>query len=262
MRDDPRLTDPAYLAAIARQREVRESDGVFLIEGVRFVVSAVDRGADVLSIVVCRELLKSPVGQIIARRHARAGRPLCRLDAAAFRELSILGEPQGIAAIVRQRVQHLPPRPGRGLWVAVERIRSPGNLGTMLRTIAASGAAGLIALGDEPDPFDPRCVRASMGALFHVGLTRTRLTELTTWKHRTRARILGTDASARTDYRNARYDGPAVLMVGSERRGLTERQRAMCDDLVRIPMSAGIDSLNVAVATGLVLYEARRASAR
>ena len=257
-RDDPRLTDLAYLEALARQRDVRDADGAYLIEGVRFVVSAFDHGADVLSLVVSRELLRSPVGQMVARRQSRAGLPTCRLSAEQFRALSILGDPQGVAAVVRQRIDRLPRRrSGRALWVCIERMRSPGNLGTIIRTVAASGAAGLIALDDEPDPFDPRCVRASMGAHFRITFARATHAELARWKRRTHATIIGTDAAARTDYRRGRYHGTTVVMVGGERRGLTDPQRAACDQLVRIPMSAGIDSLNVAVATGIVLYEAR-----
>lgn len=172
----------------------------------------------------------------------------------------MLEEPQGIGAPVPARWGsiHAPFRPPRSLWLGVDEIRAPGNLGTMLRTACAAGATGALFLGDGAEPFDPRCVRATMGAVFALPIARAGERDIAAWRRRTGGRVVGADGSTRVDYRDVSYRGPTVLMLGCERRGLSDRQRALCDALVSIPMREGIDSLDVGAAAAVLLYEANR----
>ncbi len=148
----------------------------------------------------------------------------------------------------------------RGLWLAVENVQSPGNLGTMLRTAAAVGVAGVIFSGSA-DPWDTDVVRASMGAVFGLKLVRATPDHLNRWARRTRTRVVGTSASARRPYTDTRWRGPVVVMVGHERHGLSAAQRRTCQETVRIPMACE-GSLNVATAAAVVLFEARRQRSR
>jgi len=243
---------------LLREREVRDAHGLYLVEGVRFVVRALDLGEVPAAMVVCPAVLRSPLGQMVARRWRRRGVPLCKVDEDQLRELSLLDAPQGIAAVLPQRTAPLPSRATRGLWLGVEAIRSPGNLGSIARTAAATGADGLIALGDALDPWSPRLIRASMGAHASLSLHRTDPEAFGRWARAQRVRGLGADAHRGRDYRRCDYRGPTVLMVGAERRGLTPSQRRLCTGLLRIPMRDAVDSLNVANAMSVLLYEAYR----
>jgi TrmH family RNA methyltransferase len=140
----------------------------------------------------------------------------------------------------------------------VSQIRSAGNLGSLLRSSAAAGGAGLILLGKGIDPYDPAIVRGSMGAIFRQTIVRASVAELADWVQRHRLQVVGASPDGELAYHHARYGIPTVLLLGEERRGLDCDQRRLCTHLVRIPMAGGVDSLNVAVAGSLLLYEIRR----
>ena len=165
-----------------------------------------------------------------------------------------------VAAIVRQRIHRLDEIAinEEPYWTALEHVRSLGNYGTLMRTSAAVGATGFILIGDEIDPFDPAVVRATMGALFKQKIVRTNASELLCWARRQKIEVIGASPNGSQDYRHITYKPPIVLMLGGERKGLTDEQRAICARLVRIPMAEGMDSLNVAVAGSLLMYEVFR----
>ncbi len=201
------------------------------------------------------------------------------------------GRASGIGAIVRQRwvtLEELMPRepspqrhpsPQRGegecgatplrgeqarrlnggkgdlCWLVVEQIRSPGNLGSILRTAQACGVGGVIFVGPYCDPFDPDVVRASMGGMFHLPLVRTTRTELGRWVKSRGVQCVGLSPDARALWSEFAARRPMALVVGEEREGLSLGLRALCDTFVRLPMADGVDSINVSVATGVMLYE-------
>jgi len=136
----------------------------------------------------------------------------------------------------------------------LETMRSSGNLGTILRTAEATGGSGLILLGDTIDPYDPATVRATMGSQFRQQFVRTSIHELRDWHVRRHFSLVGTAPAAATDYQEADFRGPTVLLLGDERKGLSQELQALCDGVVRIPM-VGTDSLNVSIAAGVLLYE-------
>jgi TrmH family RNA methyltransferase len=227
------------------------------MEGLRAIVQAFEHDFDIDALIVAPELLESPLGRSLARQGRRAGIPCTEVPAELFRSLSLADEPQGIAAIARQRWEPLSQAsPAAGLcWTALETVQSPGNLGSIVRTSEAVGGAGLILVGGAIDPYDPAVLRASMGALFGQRLVRTRPAEFAAWKRDHGCLLVGTSPGAATDYRAVRYDPPVVLCMGWERQGLSPRLQALCDVMVRIPMVGGSDSLNLAVASGVMLYE-------
>ena len=147
-------------------------------------------------------------------------------------------------------------QPGAGdLWVALDEVADPGNLGTILRTHDAVGGKGVILLGHATDPYDPSAARASMGALFSQCLVRASFEEFSAWKQKLNIPLIGTSDSAQIDYQKIHYPASMVLLMGSERQGLDEAHIRLCDSMVRIPMVGTSDSLNLAVATAVVLYE-------
>jgi len=240
-----------------QRRDERERTGLYYTEGVRFVANAVRYQAHIESILICPPLVKHTYAHDLARKQAEAGTPLFEVTAEVFHSIALGDEPQGIGALVRQKWLSLERAKlgGKLCWLALESVQSPGNLGSILRTSDAVGGAGLILLGDSADPYDPATVRASMGALFSQRFVRTSTAEFARWKAERQWALVGTSPSAEKDYQEASYDSPTVLLVGSERKGLSLELQALCDVIVRIPMVGRADSLNAAVAAGVMLYE-------
>ncbi|MFW5714713.1 MAG: TrmH family RNA methyltransferase, partial [Brevefilum sp.] len=141
------------------------------------------------------------------------------------------------------------------LWIALDAIADPGNLGTIMRTADAVGARGIILLGNSTDPHDPTAVKASMGAIFSLDLVQAEWEPFTRWQSSQNLMMVGTSDSAKNDYQGVAYQRPLILLMGSERHGLSEKMQSACDPMVFIPMAGRSDSLNLAVATAVMLYE-------
>ncbi|MEM7354684.1 MAG: RNA methyltransferase [Acidobacteriota bacterium] len=256
----PRLDVDAVLADIRQlqhRRESRDSRGIHFIEGVRNFVQAVDHGVEIRQLIVSKALLRVGLAQKLVRRARRRGAPCLFVTPEQFRQVSMLSRASGIGAIVRQhwgRLHDVRPRGGL-CWLAVTRVRSPGNLGSLLRTSAAVGGAGLIVISRATDPFDPAVVRGSMGTIFQQRIVRCGHNAFTHWVQRHHCQVVGASPDAEQPFHRTRYRRPMVLLLGEERRGLSPAQRALCGTTVHIPMAAGVDSLNLAVAGGLMLYE-------
>lgn len=240
-----------------RRRKEREVSGQYFVEGIRIVAEAVQIGAPIVQLVVAPSLLISPFAQEIVESQRRSGTPCLEVTADVFKSISTKEHPQGLGAVLRQRWTALADvRHAEELcWVALTDVQDPGNLGTILRTGDAVGSAGVILLGHTTDPYDPEAVRASMGAIFSQQVVRADLEQLSAWKHSSRFCITGTSDAAAQDYQAASYPSPLLLLMGSEQHGLSPEAQALCDSMVRIPMVGRSDSLNLSVATGVILYE-------
>jgi len=240
-----------------RHRQEREQTGLFFIEGIRLVTEAVQLGAHIEALVIAPELLISQFGQEVVRAQQERGTSLIEVTADVFRSLSVKDGPQGIGAVVRQCWDSLDQvrLSDKDYWVALDAAQDPGNIGTIMRTGDAFGSTGLILLGNCADPYDPTALRASMGAIFSQRLVKTSFTDFAHWKQRFNYYVTGTSRAAARDYRKVFYRFPMVLLMGSERVGLSSEQQALCDQMVSIPMVGRSDSLNLAIATGIVLYE-------
>ena len=274
------------------QRKRRQETGLFFAEGIRLAGEAVQTGADVDAIVFAPDLLRSDFGLDTVRRGREDGVEVLEVSAEVFRSLSLKDGPAGIGVVARQRwtaLDEVGVGPGGGNasavaaaaddtaaddtaaddtaaadavaadaalgWVVLENVGNPGNLGSILRTGEAVGTSGVILLGDTADPYDPASVRGSMGAVFSQQIVRTSLEALIQWKHRTGIPMIGTSDAAPADFRSATYAPPLLLCLGGEQHGLSNDALKACDTVVRIPMAGRADSLNLAVAAGVMLYE-------
>ncbi|MGC4043986.1 MAG: RNA methyltransferase [Armatimonas sp.] len=148
--------------------------------------------------------------------------------------------------------------PPDGVYIALDTIRSPGNLGTILRTAESLGTAGLIVVGDTLDPFNPKVVRATMGALFSLHYARTCDSELFAWRRRNGVALVGSSPGAEIDCRRFSWPKRCIVWLGDERKGMSEEHLVSCDAVVKIPMAGQSDSLNVASAAAILLWEATR----
>lgn len=170
-------------------------------------------------------------------------------------ELSAQNNPHEVLAVFRTRYERgVEPS---GTWLALEDIRDPGNLGTILRTAEAAGASGILLAGECCDPYSPESVRASTGSIFASRLAHMPAVKLVDLIKGWPGDSVGTAMAARQDFRTP-YRQPALVVMGSEARGLSPAVSAACSKLVHIPMAKGVESLNVATATALMLYEVRR----
>ncbi len=169
-------------------------------------------------------------------------------------ELSAQNNPHEVLATFRQR--WLPHAGREGLWLALEEIRDPGNLGTILRTADAAGVAGVILVGESCDPYAAECVRASTGSIFAMPMVRMGVEAFGDFVKGAKGPVIGTSGSASKDFRKV-YPANVLLVLGSEARGLSDFVSKACTELVRIPMRQGVESLNVATATALMLYQMR-----
>lgn len=236
-----------------RQKKYRQSEAAFFIEGLRVVATALEMGADVEQIVWCDALLVSDFGRSLLEKP-----PTTELSESVFRSISDRDQPVGIGAIVSKQVAVVSEQfvGEQSVFVALNEISDPGNLGTIIRTVDAAGADGVILVGNTVDPFHPNAIKASMGAVFGVTIAAVDSAEtLVNWAKENEMMIVATSAKGSADYRAATYQRPVLLFMGSEREGLPAPILQQANQTVAIPMRGTASSLNLAVATGILLYE-------
>ncbi|MFC5864045.1 TrmH family RNA methyltransferase [Acidicapsa dinghuensis] len=252
------LRDRQYLRLRSLQTfQGRQRTGNYLIEGIRHLARAVEESAPIEQLFVDPSIFSNRFGQKLVRKLRRAGTPGIRLAPTLYRDLTLAAEPQGVGAVLRQHWSSIDITPIRqeALWLAVESVDQPGNLGTIIRTAEAAGVEGIFLLGPSIDPWDPGCVRATMGSLFAQRLIQCTSRELVNWARSHHVSMIGSSPHGLLDYKTLRSRWPAVLLVGSERHRLSEVLMGASNFLTRIPMCGRADSINAAVATGVLLFE-------
>lgn len=274
--------DPRFLTLRSLQTpQARSRTGLYLIEGIRHLARAVDERAPIQSVFFDPSVLSNRFGRKLVCKLRKSGIPITQLSLQLYRELTLASEPQGIGAVLRQQyfslessssdwvgtagkgTSLLVPKKTKngaalateGFYLAVESIDSPGNLGTIIRTAEAAGVTAIFLLTDADDPWHPAAVRASMGSLFSQKLVKCSYYEFTHWAKSCGVAIVGSSPTGLLDYKASPRRRPAVLLIGNERRGLSGQLIEAADFMVRIPMRGRCDSINVAVAAGILLFE-------
>jgi TrmH family RNA methyltransferase len=174
-------------------------------------------------------------------------------------KISRKDNPQMVMAVFDQMVRNLDDIDPQSadVWVALEQVRDPGNLGTIIRTADAAGIGGVILIGDCVDPFSVETVRATMGSIFALPIVRCTREAFLADRQRWTGSIVGTLLTAAHNHRTADYRRPSLILMGTEQSGLTPELAAICDTNVKIPMRGRADSLNLSVATGIMIYAAQ-----
>ncbi len=242
-------------------RRHRRQESAFVVQGIQPVWQAVEAGADVEVLIVAPDLLRhAGAVDMVARREA-AGVRVARLSAELFGRIADRDAPSGLAAIVRSGPLALADlQAGAGaVFAALHEVANPGNLGTIVRTASAAGASGIILIGPSADPFDPAAVKASMGALFTVPVVpAASAAEFLDWAAARDLTTVATSGRASVSCWDADLRPPLALLLGSEGTGLPADLLAAADLTVAIPMTGTAESLNLAVAAGILLFEVRR----
>jgi TrmH family RNA methyltransferase len=259
-RSNPKIK---LIRQLLTQRGERENSGLFVAEGIRHVGEAVAAHARVEYICYAPDILSSNFALKLVQEQSQLGVPCLAVDADTLSGVASKDNPQGILAVIHKPGLHLDSLTAMNFpWgVALVAPQDPGNIGTILRTIDAVGASGLLLLDDpennqySSDPYHPSSVRASMGSIFWYPVISTVFSDFMRWARANRVKIYGTSAHSAQDYRQIeQYKPPLVILMGSEREGLTAAQSEACDAMLKIPMQGRVTSLNLAVATGLMLY--------
>ncbi|PWH14032.1 MAG: RNA methyltransferase [Anaerolineae bacterium] len=242
-------------ARALRQKKARQESGLFLVEGILHVGEAAEAGWHIETLLYCPERLRSGFGRELVEKLASQNIRCVPISQTAFESFSEKENPQGIAALVHQKHFSLSTFPSFQLAVALVSPQDPGNVGSIFRTIDAAGADGLFLLEGGADPFQPACVRASMGTMFWKPFVQTSFEAFKVWAKKGNFRLVGTSAHATCSLTAFCMDErPTVLLLGSEQKGLSAEQMAICDDVLSLPMRGRASSLNLAVAAGIFLY--------
>lgn len=234
----------------------RGEQNAFVSEGLRHVVEAVRRGWRVRRLVLSQHAGPSPLlREAIEGCRAGGGRVLTVTDELMTR-IARRDNAQSVIAVIEQRwgrLDSVQAAPGV-TWLALEGIRDPGNLGSIVRSADAFGVAGVLLIGNTVDPYSTEAVRASMGSIVNVPLVRVDEAGYLAWHPGWRGRTVGTHLRAADRPESIRRGEPTLLLMGNEQSGLPERIAVTCNHRIRIPMRAGADSLNLAAATAIMLY--------
>ncbi|MGI8774338.1 MAG: TrmH family RNA methyltransferase [Actinomycetota bacterium] len=244
-----------------RHRKYRESEGVFLIEGIAHVRQALDHGADIEQILVAPDLLDSQGAWEVVEARERAGMQVVRLGREAFESITERDHPSGLAATVRSSdrpLTDLVAGPG-DFFVALHDVGNPGNLGSVIRTVDAVGGHGVVIVGDSTDHRHPAAVKASMGTIFTVPTFQTRsLDDLFAWCLMEDVPVMTTSVRGESLLWDTDLSERILFLFGSEAMGLPPEVLARGDTSISLPMKGAASSLNLAVAVGVILYEVAR----
>lgn len=242
-------------------KKFRDQQNAFMAEGLKLVIDALDLGWQIRTLVFAKAGRGNAAVEKVAARTVAAGGTVLEVSEKVLVAITRRDNPQMVVGVFSQKFLALKDIRAQSddVWVALDRVRDPGNLGTVIRTVDAVGARGVILVGDTTDPFSVETVRATMGSIFAVPVVKATTEAFLAWRGGFSGLVAGTHLKGAVDYRSVDFSrGPVLLMMGNEQQGLPDNLAASCDRLLRIPQAGRADSLNLAVATGIMLFEIRR----
>lgn len=244
------------LARSLHRKKVRHRERAILVEGIRAIRTAHGFGVHIRALLIDVSRSSDVAQTELTLLRAAADRALL-VEPSLFEQIADTEHPQPMIAICEMRDQRLPP--DCTFVLAVDGVRDPGNLGTLVRSAAAAGADGVALLPGSVDPYNPKVVRATSGTLFAIPLqTFNSIGDVATNCFLKRPAIVVSDSDGEQIYDEVDWTRPALIVVGGEASGADERVRTYADVLVRIPMAEGIESLNAAVAGSIIAFEVAR----
>ena len=247
------LTNPIVKAVRSlHMRKSRDDTGRFLAEGLKTIIEALDQGHAPRLLLYGPDAARRP----LTLRAIDVAEEAVEVSPAILAKISRRENPQTVLAVFDQKympLETIEPATAR-CWVALQAVRDPGNLGTIIRTADSAGCGGVILIGDCCDPYSVEAVRATMGSIFAVPLVKADAEAFVHWRSRWPGTVVGTLLTAAEDFRTVSYPAPTLLLMGNEQAGLPAELAGLCDVSVKIPMRGRADSLNLAVATGVMIY--------
>lgn len=247
-----------------KNRRDRDEAGLFLIEGYRELKRASDHLIPIRTLLVCPEFFLGSNEKDLIKQIQKTGAEVCICNERVFEKISYRDRPDGLLAIATQMKRSLIDlmpllKPGRDpFFLVAEAIEKPGNLGTLLRSADAVGVDGVIVCDRCTDVYNPNVVRASVGTLFTCPVVEAEGNKTLLWLKEKKIKVVAATPSAKLEFTHADLNGPIAIVVGTEQLGLSATWMHASDIQVRIPMMGVADSLNVATAATLLLYEVLR----
>lgn len=249
----------ASLARNLQQRKGRSRRGLTLADGVRLVEEAVVSGVAIRGVLVDESLESTLRGRELLRQLTARAIPIDQIPAATLGALAGTESPQGVVAVIEQprsELGRIAPVPRHPVLV-LDGVQDPGNVGTLVRTAYALGCPGAVLLRGTADPGNPKALRAAAGASFRLPLAAASDQQLAGWLERQDTVLWASDAAG-TPIRRLRAPARLAVVVGNEGAGVRQGIAALSRDRVAIPLARGAESLNVAVAAGIILHEVQR----
>ncbi len=243
-----------------RDRRSRERDGKTLLEGYRELLRAFEFGMKIEQVFFCPEMFLGENESPLLDRLEAAGAELCEVPSHILTKLAYRDRPEGLIAVAQMRehkLENMPFVPG-GLYLVAEGVEKPGNLGSILRSADAAGVNGLIICDKCTDLYNPNVIRASTGALFSLPVAEASVEDTVEWLKKNKVKTLAATPHTEFVYTDVDMTCAIALAVGAEQYGLSDYWLDKADFQVKIPMLGLIDSLNVATAATILLYEAAR----
>ena len=239
-------------------RKERDETGLFVAEGLKTVIEGIDTGHAPKTLLHGPDVIGHPMMRKAVAATVAARGQVIEVTEDILAKVSRRDNPQTVVGVFGQDftgLDDVTPGPAACV-VALHRVRDPGNLGTIIRTADAAGCGAVVLVGECCDPYSVEAVRATMGSIFAVPLVKASEAAFTTWRAGWTGSVVGTLLSAEVDHRAAEYVKPVLVLMGNEQQGLPPEMAALCDVNVKIPMRGRADSLNLSVATGIMIYAA------
>ncbi len=241
-----------------KQKSGRARWEKYLVEGPHLCGEALLARADVELLIYTQRGFQAQEVKKVVVEAQKQGIPNMRISPAVMKSLADTVTPQGVLAVVLRRMTPIPQEQGK-VFILLDRVQDPGNVGTIIRTADAAGADGIFLGRETADPYSPKVLRSTMGSIFHLPV------EVDVEPQRVAAdlkkkgvRIFIAEPKARREHTQIKYPRRFLLVVGNEAQGVGTNLRSMADELVRVPILGRAESLNVAIATSVILYEALR----
>jgi RNA methyltransferase, TrmH family len=250
---------PLTLARDLRRRKAREKHSLFVAEGIRAVEELLRSGLLIRAVIVTPELQTTARGESLRQQIAKSQAEILEVTEREFQTAAETDSPQGVLAIAEvptRSLNTLEPAPECRVLV-LDAVQDPGNVGTIIRTAAALGACATIALPGTVDLWNPKVVRSSMGAHFQHPALYATTDEFRAFVAREAFQVWAADASGQPIKPGSAVRRLAIV-VGNEGSGLNPEIRAMANKIVSLPIASSVESLNVAVAAGIILYQLRQ----
>ena len=255
------LQNPKVKRAFAlRDRRERDREGVTILEGYRELTRAHAAGIPIRETFFCREMFVGKNNDALLDTLRDAGSAIYECSANVLRKIAYRERPEGLIAIAemkRKGLDEIPAKPD-GLYLVAETIEKPGNLGSILRSADAVGATAVIVCNKQTDIFNPNVIRASTGAIFSMPLAETTSEEALAWLRNLGIKTLAATPHTHLYHTDVDMKQGVAIVVGAEQYGLSDYWMNSADLQVLIPMLGKMDSLNVATAATILLYEAAR----
>jgi TrmH family RNA methyltransferase len=259
-----RITSPANptikMLKSLHLKKARAETGLFLGEGLRLATEAAALGIWPEWLAVSSASLERGAALALAKSADARGVKVVETSEAILAAIAKRDNPQTVIGAWRQTLSPLSALSphAQSLIIALDSVRDPGNLGTILRTADTIGADAVVLTGGPCDPFSVEAVRASMGSLFAVKLVRCSIDDLVRWKQAHGLMMVGAHLHGSVRHDDFPVDRGIIVLMGTEQSGLPDATAALCDVRVRIPMRGRADSLNLAIATAVLSYDVWR----